>query len=397
MTADLWPALLGAGLWVTAIIVVVVRFLDSRQLDEYAPIADAEAPLVSVIIPARNEARNIGSCLRSVLGSQYPALEVLVVDDHSTDGTGELARTIAADDAARHDGRMRVRVLEAPPLPEGWFGKQWACHTGASQAQGALLCFTDADTQHGAELLGRSVGALRTRGAALFTVAGVQQALTFWEKVVQPFVFAILLSRYGGTEGMSRSRRPRDKIANGQFLLTSREAYATVGGHEAVRAHVAEDLQFAQRYTAVGLPVHMVLAQDHLSTRMYASLGEIWRGWGKNVYAAGRDTLPLGPVSRVILPFVFPLPALVPVIPVIVLLLGCLGVLGPAATVFGGIVTAANVVFWMGTYAYARVGPLWGLTFPLAALVFSALCAWAAWRGSRVAWKGRAYRSESAS
>lgn len=397
MTADLWPALLGAGLWVTAIIVVVVRFLDSRQLDEYAPIADAEAPLVSVIIPARNEARNIGPCLRSVLGSQYPALEVLVVDDHSTDGTGELARTIAADDAARHDGRMRVRVLEAPPLPEGWFGKQWACHTGASQARGALLCFTDADTQHGAELLGRSVGAMRARGAALFTVAGVQQALTFWEKVVQPFVFAILLSRYGGTEGMSRSRRPRDKIANGQFLLTSREAYATVGGHEAVRAHVAEDLQFAQRYTAVGLPVHMVLAQDHLSTRMYTSLGEIWRGWGKNVYAAGRDTLPLGPVSRVVFPFVFPLPALVPVIPVVLLLLGSFGVLGPAATVFGGVVTAANVVFWMGTYAYARVGPLWGLTFPLAAIVFSLLCAWAAWRGSRVAWKGRAYRSESAS
>ncbi len=393
MTAESWPALFGAGLWVLALLATVLRFLDSKRLDEYAPVPDADAPLVSVIIPARNEARNIGPCLRSLLASRYPALEVLVVDDHSSDGTGALAREIAAEDAARHGGRGRVRVLDGPPLPEGWFGKQWACHSGVAEARGPLLCFTDADTRHGPELLSRAVGAMRARGAALFTVAGAQETVTFWEKVVQPFVFAVLLSRYGGTESMSRSTRPLGKIANGQFLLTSRKAYATAGGHEAVRAHVAEDLRLAQHYTALGLPVHMVLAQDHFSTRMYTSLGEIRRGWGKNVYAAGRDTLPLGRVGRAIFPFIFPVPFLLPLIPPLALLLGWLGPLGPAALLFGSITTVASLLYWMGAYRYARVGALWGLTFPLAAAVFTGISIEAAWRGSRVAWKGRNYVS----
>lgn len=392
---DPLPALLGAALWVGLIVLVVVRFLDSRRLDEYPPVSPGDAPPLTVIIPARDEARNIAACLRSVLACSYPRLDVLVVDDHSSDGTGTLARRIAEEDAEARGGVPRVRVLEAPPLPDGWFGKQWACHTGAAAATGTLLCFTDADTRHGPELLARSVQAMRARGAALFTVAGHQAAESVWEKIVQPFVFAVLLSRYGGTEGMSRSTRPLDKIANGQFLLTSRAAYDEVGGHAAVRAHVAEDLRLAQRYTARGLAVHMVLAQQHLTTRMYTSLGEIRRGWGKNVYAAGRDTLSVGRAGRVILPFVFPIPALVPVIPLVLLLLGLLGVLGAGATLFGAIVTGANVVFWVGVYAYSRLHPLWGLSYPVAALVFAWICAEAAWRGSRVSWKGRAYESES--
>jgi chlorobactene glucosyltransferase len=286
--------------------------------------------------------------------------------------------------------------MEAPDLPDGWFGKQWACHSAAQLARGELLCFTDADTTHGPELLARSVNALRERGSALFTVAGHQEAVSFWEKAIQPFVFAILLSRYGGTEGMSRSTRPLNKIANGQYLLITRAAYAASGGHETVRAHVAEDLRLAQTFTTLGLPVHMELAQHHLSTRMYTSLGEIRRGWGKNIFAAGRDTLPLGPVTRRIFPFIFPLPGLVPLIPPVILLLGALGVLGPGALLFGSIATATTLLFWMGVYAYARLNPLWALCYPLAALAFSAISAEAAWRGNRVSWKGRAYQSRPA-
>jgi chlorobactene glucosyltransferase len=395
--AELWPAAFAAALWIGVHVVVVVRFLDSRRLDTHAAAVPPDAPLVSVVIPARNEAANIERCLRSVLASRYAPLEVLVVDDHSTDGTGSIARRIAAEDATQQPGgASRVRVLDAPDLPDGWFGKQWACHTAAHEARGDILCFTDADTTHGPELLARSVNALRARGSALFTVAGHQEAVSFWEKAVQPFVFALLLSRYGGTEGMSRSTRPLDKIANGQYLLITRAAYRTSGGHESVRAHVAEDLRLAQTFTALGLPVHMELAQHHLTTRMYTSLGEIRRGWGKNVYAAGRDTFPLGPVTRRIFPFIFPLPSLVPLIPLGVLLLGILGILGPGALLFGSVASVVTLLFWMGVYAYARLNPLWALCFPLAALVFSAISAEAAWRGNRVSWKGRAYQSRSA-
>jgi len=383
-----WPALLAGALWILLLAIAAWRFRDSRTLDEYPADPPADAALVSVVVPARNEARNIEPCLRSILAARWPNLEVLVVDDHSTDGTGAIAARIAAEDS-------RVRVVPAPDLPAGWFGKQWACHTGARAARGALLCFTDADTRHGPELLARSVNALAARDAHLFTVAGRQEMLTFWEKVVQPVVFAVLLARYGGLEAMSRSTRPRDKIANGQFMLFTRAAYDQAGGHAAVHDHVAEDLRLAQRFTQEGLRVHMVLARDHLSTRMYTSLGEIRRGWGKNVFAAGRDTVPQGRVMAALLPFLFPLSAVGPMLPTLAFLLGWLGVLGPGAIVFAAVTAPGHLLFWMGVYAFSRTNPLWALLHPLGALVFFWICVEAAWRGSSVEWKGRAYTSQS--
>lgn len=376
-----------AVLAVLPIFVVVWRFRHTVSLDAYAVRAGADAPVVSVIIPARNEAHNIERCVRSVLGSVYAPLEVIVVDDHSTDGTGAIVRGIATEPASAG----RVRVIDAPPLPAGWFGKQWACHSGAAVARGSLFCFTDADTVHGPELLARSVTALEQRGASLFTIAGRQEMVTFWEKVVQPVVFSILLSRYGGLETMSESTDPIDKIANGQFLLVRRDHYERLGGHESVRGHVAEDLRLAQRFTEAGLGAHMVLARDHMSTRMYTSLGEIRRGWGKNVYAAGRDTLRLGPVGRRVLPWVFPIPALLPVVPVVILVLAVSGVLGDGALLFGAVVTGVSLVYWMSVYGFSQLSPLWALAYPLGCLVFAGICAEAAMRGMRVGWKGRTY------
>lgn len=383
------PSLFAGAVWITLLAAVMWRFRDSKLLDEYPSEAPENPPLVSVVLPARNEALNIDACLRSVLASTWPNLEVVVVDDHSEDGTGAIARRVAEADA-------RVRVIEAPDLPEGWFGKQWACHTGARDARGAILCFIDADTRHGTELLARSVNALRARRSDLFTVAGRQEMRTFWEKVVQPVVFAILLLRYGGMERMSRSTRPRDKIANGQFLMITREAYDRSGGHAAVRDHVAEDLRLAQRFTEEGLAVHMVLAPEHLSTRMYTSLREIRKGWGKNVFAAGRDTVSSGAVMRLLFPFALPFAPLVAIVPMIAFLLGWSGLLGPEAIWFAAITAPAHLLFWVGIYAYSRVNPLWALLHPLGAVVFAWICAESAWRGSQVSWKGRAYISRSA-
>lgn len=391
-----WPALAWAALWVVMLFVVVVRFLDSKRLDEYPATIPSDPPVVSVIIPARNEARNIARCLTSVLTTTYPMLEVIVVDDHSTDGTGEIARRIANADVVNGYGFSRVRVVDAPDLPHGWFGKQWACHNGALVARGDLLCFVDADTWHAPDLIARSVNAMTARGAALFTVAGHQEMDSFWEKVLQPFVFVILLGRYGGLEPMSRSTNPYAKIANGQFMLMRRDAYDAVGGHASVKAHVAEDLRMAQRFTAMGLPVHMVLARNEMATRMYTSLGEIRRGWGKNVYAGGRDALPLNAVTRALLPFSFPFAPLFPLVPLVIAVLAWLGVLGEEALFFGAVTGAASALFWMGAYAYARLNPLWGLLYPLASIVLSFIFGEAAWRGSRVAWKGRDYISERA-
>src|SRR5436305_1964252 len=131
-------ALLATAPWVLIPPAVMLRVTTrSRSLGDQPELPPSPAPLVSVIIPARNEARNIARCVRSVLASRYPALEVLVVDDHSTDDTAAVARSAAAADD-------RVRIIANRELPNGWFGKQWACATGAHAAHGELLLFTDA-------------------------------------------------------------------------------------------------------------------------------------------------------------------------------------------------------------------------------------------------------------
>ncbi|MGI9141361.1 MAG: glycosyltransferase family 2 protein, partial [Gemmatimonadaceae bacterium] len=203
-------ALLAAAPWVLMPIAMVLRMRRSRTLDEFTQDPPRDPPLVSVIIPARNEAHNIGRCVRSVLATTYPNVEVIVVDDQSIDGTGEIAAELGAT------------VIQTPPLPCDWFGKQWACWTGKARARGEILCFTDADTEHAPDLIPRTVNAMRALDADLFTVSGKQGMVTIWEKLVQAQVFGMLNAWYGGTEEINRSKHAWRKIANGQYLVTTR-------------------------------------------------------------------------------------------------------------------------------------------------------------------------------
>jgi chlorobactene glucosyltransferase len=389
MTADLpWESIaLGALPWLVVPVVILWRARDTKSLAEYPATAPDDAPLVSVIVPARNEARNIEACMRSILGTTWPGMEMIVVNDHSSDETGRIARAIAAADA-------RITVIDNPDLPAGWFGKQWACHNGARAARGTFLLFTDADTRHGPALLARSMNAMRKRHADLFTVAGAQTMGSFWERLLQPHVFGMLLTRFGGTERVSRAANPYDKIANGQFILVPRGTYDRAGGHEAVRANVAEDLRLAQEWTRLGLSVQIVAGFDEMTTRMYEGFGEIWRGWGKNIWAAGRDTMPGGAVVQALARVTGPLVPLWDVAPAAAIVLALAGVVPAAAGAWGAVAYASVTAFWIVVRRAFRAPGWYALLHPVAAGVLAAMFARASWRGARVEWKGREYRSE---
>lgn len=372
--------------WLALPTLVLWRLRKRTSLTEYSFTVPADAALVSVIVPSRNEAHNIEACVRSILAGSWRNVEVIVVNDHSFDGTGDIARRVAGEDS-------RVRVIDNPDLPAGWIGKQWACHNGQLSARGSILLFTDADTRHGAELLARSMSAMRERGADLFTLVGSQTMESFWEKLIQPHVFGMLAARFGDTERANRSKNPYSKIANGQFLLLRRDVYDRAGGHEAVRTHVAEDLRLAQEWTRLGYTVIVVTAFDHMTTRMYEGFGEIWRGWGKNLWAGGRDTLEMGPALMAVMRVVTPLAPLWEIGPVIAIALGLAGVLPVAFLVWGSICYAISSLFWMLIHAAFRA-PLWyALLNPLAAVVLMAMFIRASWRGDKVEWKGREYTS----
>lgn len=374
--------------WIAAPLIAVARMARSRTLREESSDLPALAPLASVIIPARNEARNIADCLRGVLSSTYGPLEVVVVNDHSTDGTGNIARTVAATD-------RRVRVLDNPDLPPGWFGKQWACSQGARAATGDILIFVDADTRIAPDLIVRSVNGMLRTSADLYSVIGRQEMHTFWERMIQPQIFNVLANRYGGTEVVNGSRHAYDKIANGQYLMIRRAAYDALGGHESVRMYVAEDLMLAQKFFQAGRKTVLVLGWDQLATRMYTSLGELVAGWRKNVYAGGRHAVPGGRVGQALFSFVLPLPALMQLVPVLVLIGSVFGLVSSGVALWSGIVTVALLLWWTFIYAVNGERVWYAVLFPVGAAAMLYILLSAVARGSSVAWKGREYTSGS--
>jgi len=373
--------------WALTPIVTVIRVRNSRSLNDESAEPPPNPPLVSVIIPARNEARNIERCLLSVLSTTYPRVEVIVVDDHSEDGTGAIALSIARADP-------RARVIQSDPLPDGWFGKQWACTNGARDALGDILCFADADTTHSSDLLTRSVNAMMRRDADLFSVMARQELGSFWERLVQPQIFGMMAVRYGGTESVTKSRWVSDKIANGQCLFVKRTTYDELGGHALVRSHVADDLMMAQRFFAMGKHVALEEGIDQLSTRMYTSLGELVHGWGKNVFAGGRDSAPFGRVGRFFYPFLLVLAPVWIFAPAAVLAASLIFPVPLALVIWASVAGAVLLVWWSYVYWSIDESPLYALLSPIGAAVVFYIFGRAVLRRQRVSWKDRDYVSE---
>ena len=345
------------------------------------------AALLSVIIPARNEADTIAIAIRSILGSSYEPLELLVVDDRSTDGTASIVQSFSAD--------HRLRLIQGEDMPEGWYGKPWACLQGYRQAKGELLLFTDADTRHSPELLERAVGALETQRADLVTVSPTQLCVTFWERLIMPQIWFLLSLRYSPAS-VNRAARARDVIANGQFILTSRAAYETAGTHASVRHEGAEDLALAQTYLHRGLKLHFAFAERLMETRMYRGLRSLIEGWSKNIYLGGRRSFPDEPLARALVPLMLVIAMGYWLLPPLTLLLAA--VLPGLAHLREPALLASfiSVVFWMLICWGMKIPAVYGLGYPLGALMALYIAVRSTWRGARrVEWRGRVYGTKA--
>lgn len=384
-------AILTALPWWISPALVAGRLRNTASLDDVddTPPSAKLAPRVSVILPARNEAAHIASCVRSVLSTSWPNLELIVVDDHSTDHTAQLARDAAAGD-------LRFTLVRAPDLAPNWFGKQWACQAGQAQATGDLLLFIDADTRHAPDLISRTVRLRAERGVELMSVAGRQLMETIWERAVQPSIFTLILTRYGSGAAMERATTASDVIANGQCFMLSRKAYDAIGGHFAVRDFVAEDVMMAQAIWTQGQRVSLALGVQQLRVRMYDGLGALVQGWGKNVYAGGRFAMRGGAVGRAIYPLVlltFPLGMLLPFVvlfaSVVALMLGQPWAM--RGLIWSGIATAGVLASFVIANRLNRESAWRAVLAPLGALVLLWICVTAIARGRNVRWKGRGY------
>jgi chlorobactene glucosyltransferase len=254
------------------------------------------APLISVLIPARDEEENIEACLFTLQQQDYPNFEVLVLDDNSTDKTAELVNQIAQND-------NRIRLIKGEQLPGGWAGKPFACHQLARKAQGEWLLFIDADTLHSPQML-RSVLALAIElNASLLSGFPRQLAHSLPQKIAIPVLYFVILS-WLPIWWLQGLKKPIPTLAIGQFLLFPTQAYWKIGGHEAVKSRILEDVWLGVEINRSGGRHIAVDLSEVFSCNMYSNLRSMWQGFVKWMYSVA-SLSPVFLVAMMIVGYIF--------------------------------------------------------------------------------------------
>ncbi|MEI6871799.1 MAG: glycosyltransferase family 2 protein, partial [Verrucomicrobiota bacterium] len=349
---------------------------------------DTPLPTVSILVPARNEALNIGACVSSLLAQNYPNFSVHVLDDHSSDKTAQIVQELGLTES-------NGGLISGAPLPEGWVGKNWACHQLAQHATGELLLFTDADTIHAPDALRSLVAMGRKYGADLTSAWPEQITKSLVEKLVVsllPFSGALfyphLLFFALGKYPEWRKRVP-EKLrrtlgaANGQVLLFTKAAYEAVGGHIGLRSHLVEDVALGR---AVAAQMHKGLwllncdGYGLIRCRMYRNAAEVWEGFTKNVRAAFEGSqlgfLAAGCVQLIL--FLVPFTLLA----------------GPASHHDWALGEASLVILMRALTTALLGGSWWSVVLHPVAYVLALCIGINSWRrstGPGVLWKGRLY------
>jgi len=271
----IYQAAITSILFVLFFIVVWNLYLFRKK--EIPKINDSGLPFVSILVPARNEELNIKNCIASVLEQDYPNFEVIVLNDNSEDGTGEILKSI-------QQNHTQLNIITGKPLPEGWTGKTFACKQLAEEAKGEWLLFTDADTTHNKSSLKEAMYIALNRKADLLSVFPKNEMKTFPEKLIMPMLYFtsfVLLPHYF----LDKKGFVKFAMAVGPFMLFRKSAYDKIGGHESVKYSILEDVNIAKKIKEAGL--HLVIAdgQSQCTVRMYRNFKEIWNGFSKNIFA----------------------------------------------------------------------------------------------------------------
>jgi chlorobactene glucosyltransferase len=375
--------IIGPCAWIGLTISLRMGYLHMNRLLKQRYAVPDPAPTATIIIPVKDEAPRIGDCMTAVLGQDYPSFDVVAVDDRSTDGTGQILDEIAANSG----GKLKVLHVPKDGLPEGWTGKPNALHIGSQHARGQWLMFVDSDVIVQPNLLSDTVGICAARKYDSLSLLTKMDCHTAWEKLVLPVAagaWAVM-----NTISWTNDDGVKVALANGQVLLIRRGPYDKVGGHAAVRHKMLEDIALMRALKSAGFTTRFLLGYHLASTRMYSSVAQTFRGWGR-IYATTNDRSPWRIVAS------------------IAFLLVC-GVSFFGAVIWGALdsslreqlmwfsgaalhYTAATAYLWQ-IYRFSA-NPGWrAIFFPITTIVLLAMLLYSlglCWTG-RIIWRGTSY------
>ncbi|MBN1448988.1 MAG: glycosyltransferase [Bacteroidetes bacterium] len=326
-------------------------------------------PDISVLVPARNEERNIGILLDHLRKQDYPSFTVTILDDRSDDGTADIVRVHCHADA-------RIRLLHGEDPPEGWTGKNWACHQLSRSAAGDILLFVDADVRPSPHALSHTAAAFAAHDAAAVSAFPRQLLHGFAARLIVP-IMDVILYAFLPLPLVHRTRRPSLAAANGQWIAFRRTAYDRIGGHAAVRDEIVEDIALARRVKVHGGTMLLTAGAGSVACGMYEGFAEVREGFSKNFFAAfGFNPIAFS-IALLFMLAVFVLPYVMLFTPLWLAALPAVGL---------------NLLFRLLLSWRAGHGPLTALLHPLGVLgaVFIGIEAMLhRYRRGAVVWKGR--------
>ncbi|MBI4015475.1 MAG: glycosyltransferase [Candidatus Aenigmarchaeota archaeon] len=328
-------------------------------------------PMVSIIVPVRNEIDNIKLCMESILNLDYPNKEIIAVDGSSTDGTYEYLKTLKG-----------IKLIHEESLPSGWVGKNYACFLGYKASKGEFLLFTDGDTTHHKDLLKNSISYSMEQKVGLLTLGPKLFYRVFSEKIILPFIVGVITTLSGGKK--VNDDNSGSWMADGQYMLFDRNAYEKIGGHEKVKGNMIEDVSLAGLIKTSGLRLRVLTAQNYFETRMHQNFSELLESWTKNFYAFTNHRPAKAALILLYVSVFYLLPAAV-------------FILSFGSSIWAGVAYIISLgkmaAIYKGLRSKARYSPL----YPIAALVYFFAGLTSTLRGIfglGAHWKGRVYSSE---
>ncbi|MBI4480422.1 MAG: glycosyltransferase [Acidobacteria bacterium] len=385
----LWVGLLG---WVGLLLWIVRNASGYPMVSADMELHPRQRPRVSILIPARNEAEILTVTLPKILAQEYADYEVILADDASTDGTASLADRLAPP----YPGRLRViRVDELPP---GWVGKTHALHQGFQAATGEWVVATDADIVFHPKALMAGLWLAERQRADLVSIYPHLECGSFWEKMMMPGFVLLLAALFP----VRKINDPRSSVAlaSGGYILMRRSVWAGLGGYEAIRSEMIDDLNTARLVKHSGHRIYVAATKDLIRTRMYHNLGEIWEGLRKNAFAAHRFSIPKMIVSVAV-------NALGNLLPVVCLLLyggrwlagsPALGEAERTALALSLVQYTVALLLHLPLLVYLKISPAYALLAPFGWIFYAAISLDSMLRtlfGKGVSWKRRQYRKPS--